>query len=95
MKKYYYNCPRGFANEFDIISVDLDNSKECKAFDDYNAAYWRSSSTNWDLHEITLERADEIIKEERATLRSYKAAGLYNEIVGATKIITATDYFNL
>lgn len=95
MKKYYYNSPRGFANEFDIISVDLDNPKECKAFDDYNAAYWRSSSINWDLREITRERADEIIKEERATLRSYKAAGLYNEIVGATKITTATDYFDL
>lgn len=95
MKKYYYNCPRGFANEFEIISVDLDNAKERKAFDDYHAAYWSSSSTDWDLHEITRERAAEIIKEERAALRSYKAAGLYNEIVGATKITTATDYFNL
>lgn len=95
MKRYYYNSPRGFANEFDIISVDLDSAKERKAFADYYAAYERSSSVDWDLHQITRERADEIIKEERAALRSYKATGLYNEIVGATKITTATDYFNL
>ena len=93
-KKYYYNCPRGFGNEFDIITVDNHNDKEKAAMDDFLEYYRHSSSTNWDLHQISAARAKEIIMNERRTARMYRTAHL-DDIVGATDFITATEYFNL
>lgn len=93
-KKYYYNCPRGFSNEFSIITVDNHNDKEKAAMDDFLETYRHSSSTNWDLHQISAARAKEIIMNERRTARMYRAAHL-DDIVGATDYITATEYFEL
>lgn len=93
--KYYYNSPRGFGNEFSIISVDQTNEKEVKAFEEYRERYMNSSNVNWDLHQITAKRAREIIAIERATKKSYIKAGLNltNNPVGATEITTATEFF--
>lgn len=94
-KKYYYNNYRGFRNEFTIISVDMTNEKEVKAFEKYRECYMNSNNTNWDLHQITAKRAREIIAHERALKRDYIKAGLnlVNNPVGATEIITATEFF--
>lgn len=95
MKKYYYNCPRGFSNEFSIISVDQSNEREIKLFEAFHERYMKSSNPDWDLHQITAKRAHEIIRDERATKRSYLSAGLdlVSNPVGATEIITATEFF--
>lgn len=97
MKKYYYNCPRGFSNEFSIISVDQDNNREVQAFTEFEQRYLRSQSTNWDLHRVTRKRAYEIIYAERALKRSYIKAGLniHCNPVGATDITTASEYFDI
>lgn len=97
MKKYYYNCLRGFSNEFSVISVNQNDAAEVKAFGEYQKRYNNSSNTDWDLHQITRKRAEEIIRLERATKRSYLSAGLNlsNNPVGATEITTATEYFEL
>lgn len=95
MKKYYYDSPRGFSNEFAIISVEQTNEKEVARFAEYHERYMHSGDINWDLHQITAKRAREIIAGERATKRNYERAGLnlYNNPVGATEITTATEYF--
>ena len=93
-KKYYYNSPRGFGNEFSIITVDNHNDKEKAAMASFLEAYRNSQNLNWDLHQITAARAKEIIMNERATLRAYRRAHL-DDIVGATDYITATEYFDL
>ena len=93
MKKYYYNCPRGFSNEFSIITVEQSNTYEVERFNKYYESYLHSSSVNWDLHQITAKHAKELIQNERAQARAYKRAGLNNEIVGATDYITATEFF--
>lgn len=95
MRKYYYNSYRGFSNEFDIISVDQNNASEVKSMEDMLNRYRKSNNANWDLHQISRKRAEEIIKGERATKRSYLRAGLnlVNNPVGATEIITATEFF--
>ena len=93
-KKYYYNSPRGFGNEFSIITVDNHNAKEKAAMASFLEAYRNSQNLNWDLHQITAARAKEIIMNERATLRAYRRAHL-DDIVGATDYITATEYFDL
>lgn len=94
MKKYYYNCPRGFSNEFSIISVDQNNIAEIKLFAEFMERYNNSSNSNWNLHRITKRRAREIIQNEKATKRAYLRAGLNltENPVGATDIITATEY---
>lgn len=95
MKKYYYSSPRGFSNEFDIISVEQTDKKECMLFERLQKAYNESSNINWDLHQITAKRAQEIIRAERAIERSYKRAGLNTVCnpVGATRIITISEYY--
>ena len=95
MKKYYYDSPRGFSNEFAIISVEQTNEKEVARFAEYHERYMHSNNINWDLHQITAKRAREIIAGEKATKRSYERAGLNlsNNPVGATEITTATEYF--
>lgn len=95
MRKYYYNSYRGFSNEFDIISVDRSNEREVKDMENMLDRYRKSSNINWDLHQVTRKRAEEIIRDERATKRSYLRAGLNltNNPVGATEIITATEFF--
>lgn len=93
-KKYFYNSPRGFGNEFDIITVDNHNLMEVEAMDRFYRAYLRSDNINWDLHQITAARAKEIIMGERRTARMYRKAHL-DDIVGATDFITATEFFNL
>ena len=96
MKKYYYNSPRGFSNEFSVISVEQSNSREVKLFNEYYERYIHSNNVNWDLHQITAKRAREIVAAERAKARSYVKAGLNltNNPVGATEIITATEFFS-
>jgi hypothetical protein len=95
MKKYYYDCPRGFSNEFAIISVDQKNAHEIKAFNEYLDRYNNSQNANWDLHQITAKRVKEIVATERAQKRAYERAGmnLVNNPVGATSITIATEYF--
>lgn len=95
MKKYYYDCPRGFSNEFSIISVDQKNAHEIKAFNEYLERYNHSQNVNWDLHQITAKRAMKLVAAERAQKRVYERAGmnLVNNPVRATSITTATEYF--
>lgn len=95
MKKYYYNCPRGFSNEFSIISVEQTNEQEVKQFNEFYNKYQKSDNTNWDLHQITEKRARKIISNERATKRAYERAGinLCCNPVGATEITSATEFF--
>jgi hypothetical protein len=95
MKKYYYNSPRGFGNEFSIISVDTRNPKEVKRFEEFKEAYQKSSNINWKLYRISSKEAKCIIAMEKATAKSYIRAGLNltENPVGATEIITATEYF--
>ena len=95
MKKYYYNSYRGFANEFDVISVDQNNVNEVSNMEKMLDRYRRSSNINWDLHQVSAARAKEIIRSERATKRSYLRVGLnlVNNPVGATEIISATEFF--
>ncbi len=97
MKHYYYDCPRGFSNEFSVVSVDQKNEKEKKQFDEYMSRYINSSNTNWDLHRVSTKRAREIIAHERSIKRSYISAGLNLccNPVGATEIITATEFFEI
>lgn len=96
MKRYYYDCPRGFSNEFIIISVEQTNKKEVSDFAEYMLKYNMSQNTDWDLHRVTAKRAREIISNERATKRAYERAGLNLccNPVGATEITTATEFFN-
>lgn len=95
MKKYYYNCPRGFSNEFAIISVEQTNAREVAQMAKLLESYRKSQSTYWDLHQITAARARQIVAAERATRRSYISAdlNLCENPVGATEITTATEYF--
>lgn len=95
MRKYYYNCPRGFSNEFSIISVEQTDPHEVQQFEEFYERYMHRSNPNWNLHQITAKRAREIIAAEKATARSYRAAGLnlHCNPVGATEITTATEYF--
>lgn len=95
MKKYYYNCPRGFSNEFDVISVEQTNPVEVAAMEKFYNAYLNSSNVNWDLRQITAKRAEEITRAERQTARMYCRCGmnLSNNPVGATEITTATEFF--
>lgn len=97
MKYYYYNSPRGFGNEFSIISVDQENPKEVQAFAEFEKSYRDSNNFNWDLHRVTRKRAFEIVANERATKRMYLSAGmnLHCNPVGATEITTASEYFDL
>ncbi len=94
MKKYYYNSPRGFSNEYSIISVDQNNEKEVKRFEEYQERYEHFSDTNWDLHEITKVEADECIKSNRKLRDDYRNANI-SGYVGATDIIDATMFFDL
>lgn len=93
MKRYYYISPRGFGNEFSVVSVDLQNPHEIAQFGTYYERYLHSSNPNWDVHRLTAKRAREIVADERRQRRCYDRAGLHNEIVGATEIITATEFF--
>lgn len=95
MKKYYYHSPRGFSNELSIISVDQKNPKEVKRFAEFEEAYQKSSNINWKLYRISSKEAKCIIAMEKATAKSYIRAGLNltENPVGATEIITATEYF--
>ncbi len=95
MKKYFYNCPRGFANEFSIISVEQSNAREVKAMETYFATHEKSNNIDWDLHRINAKKAQEITRRERQTARMYRKAGLNlsNNPVGAMEIITATEFF--
>ena len=95
MKKYYYNCPRGFSNEFSIISVDQNSPAELAAFQKFEERYRDSGDPDWDLLRISYKRATEIIAQEKRTRKSYLAAGLNlsNNPVGATEIITAKEFF--
>lgn len=95
MKEYYYNCPRGFANEFSIISVDKTNKKEVEKMREYLDRYMHSNNINWYLDKITYKRAMWLIRAERSLKRSYERAGLNLccNPVGATEITTATEFF--
>jgi hypothetical protein len=95
MKKYYYNSPRGFGNEFSIISVDQNNPKEVKRFVEFEKAYNDSQNINWKMYRISAKQARCIVATEKATAKSYLRAGLNltENPVGATEIITATEYF--
>ena len=57
MKKYYYNSYRGFANEFDVISVDQNNVKEVTNMEKMLDRYRKSNNVNWDLHQVSAARA--------------------------------------
>lgn len=94
MKHYYYNNFRGFANEFDIISVEQDNPKERELFEDFRERYLSSSNPNWTLDRITFALAQKMIRRERGTKRAYEKAGLNLccNPVGATEITTATEF---
>ena len=93
MKKYYYNCPRGFSNEFSIISVDQSNKKEVDYMEKKLERYRNSNNPDWKLKQIKYKDAMKMIRAERATKRSYLAAGmnLACNPVGATEIITASE----
>lgn len=95
MKRYFYNSPRGFGNEFDIISVDQSSKRECALLVQLLERYSRSSDSNWDFHRVTAKRANEIIRVQRATARSYRRAGLntVNNPVGATEITPISEAF--
>lgn len=95
MKKYYYNSYRGFSNEFSIISVDQTDEKEVKLFEDFLETYSKSYDVNWCLRQISARQAREYIAAAKRTKRDYLAAGLdlHCNPVGATEIITATDFF--
>ena len=97
MKKYYFNSPRGFSNEFSIISVDQWSVKECVAFAEFEERYNNSSDINWKLYRISAKEAKTIVAMERATKKHYLRVGinLSENPVGATEIITATEFFNL
>lgn len=94
MKHYYYNNFRGFANEFEIISVEQDNPKERELFEDFRERYLSSSNPNWVLDRITFALAKKMIRRERGTKRAYEKAGLNLccNPVGATEITTATEF---
>lgn len=96
MKKYYYNSYRGFSNEFSVISVDQSNQYELERFAKFEKQYLNSQNVNWDLHRVTARCAREIVAAERRTARSYIRAGLnlHCNPVGATEIITATEFFS-
>ena len=95
MKKYYYNSFRGFANEFDVISVDQTNAREVQQFAAFYERYMQSANNNWQLHQITAQRVREIVRNERQIKRAYERCrlNLVCNPVGATEIITATDFF--
>lgn len=95
MKKYYYNSPRGFGNEFSIISVDQRNPKEVKRFAEFEEACNNSSNINWKMYRISAKEAKCIVAMEKATAKSYIRArlNLTENPVGATEIITTTEYF--
>ena len=97
MKKYYYNSPRGFSNEFSIISVDQWSVKEVAAFAEFEERYNNSSDTNWKLYRISAKEAKTIIAMDKKLKKDYIMAGLnlVENPVGATEVTTATDFFNL
>lgn len=97
MKRYYFNSPRGFSNEFSIISVDQWSVKECIAFAEFEERYNNSPDSNRKLYRISAKEAKTIIAMEKRLKKDYLRAGLNlsENPVGATEIITATEFFNL
>lgn len=95
MKKYYYNSPRGFGNEFSIISVDQNNTYEVERFAEFAETYRNSSNINWRMYRISAKEAKHMIAKEKAQAKAYLKAGmnLTENPVGATEITTATEYF--
>ena len=95
MKRYYYSCPRGFSNEFIMISVEQNSERERALEARLLEIYRKSNNINWDLHRVTAKEAQKIIRNERATERSYRRAGLntVNNPVGATEIMTITEFY--
>ena len=95
MKRYYYSCPRGFSNEFIMISVEQNSERERALEARLLESYSKSNNINWDLHRVTAKEAQKIIRNERATERSYRRAGLntVNNPVGATEIMTITEFY--
>ena len=97
MKRYYYSCPRGFSNEFDVISVDMTSEKECALLWDMEERYKRSSNINWDFRRITAKEAQKMTSAEKATVRHYERIGmnLTENPVGATEITPITERYSV
>ena len=85
-KRYFYVNPRGFANEYTIISVDMKSNAETKIFDLYTKFY-----PNGNRHRISYKDAYAMTAHNRKLLREYRSAGL-NYYVGATEITPITEY---
>lgn len=92
MKKYYFYTPRGFGNEFSIISIDQKNPYETTLFDAFYYNYLCEGSPDKKLFRVGAKEARKIVAGERRLKRNLDSAGL-DGIVGATRIITATEFF--
>lgn len=92
MKKYLYENPRGFANEFSVFSVDPELISEAeKIIESYNSdpngrAYW-----------IKRKEAEKLVATERKTAREQDKAGLNlsNNPVGATEIVPLGEWLKV
>lgn len=84
--RYLYFNPRGFSNEYSIISVDMKSDAETKIFDLFTQYYPKEK---W--HRITYKDAYATTAHNRKLLREYRSAGLNNS-VGATKITSIREY---
>ena len=71
MKKYLYENPRGFANEFSVYSVEPDLMEQAKTIIE---AY--EGDPNGEARFITRKEAEKITAQERKKMRDQERAGL-------------------
>lgn len=87
--RYLYFNPRGFSNEYSIISVDMKSDAETKILNLFTQYYQYYPEKKWNF--ITYKEAHSLTAHNRKLLREYRRAGL-NNYVGATEITSIKEY---
>lgn len=84
MKRYLYENPRGFGNEFSIYAVEPKDMEDAKKIIDHY-----DSDQNGSAMFITRKEAEKMVSNERKNAKDIINAGmnLSNNPVGATEII--------
>ena len=95
MKRYFYNSPRGFSNENEIIFVDYDKISDIKLFEKLIESYNNSSDINWKFYRISRREAESITAGNRQLRKTYKRCGISESCnpVGCTEFTSIQEHF--
>ena len=85
-RQYLYVNPRGFANEFSIYHVPPEHRAEADRWVYRITHSYYTNDNVADAYWITRREAEKITANQRYQRRQLDAAGLSNDIVGATEI---------